>query len=185
MRYYPNNDYSIIRLGTNVYCLLIFDEIDHYIYKLHFGHKNVSSRSYSDHMCTDTFYINTRSSDNFFDKSVYNQTWKKFASYKPIHFDRFKYLGKGFKLVLKRKKYFYNCIFGHSHIYWVKLQKTFFKKTKKYKFFFMVRNSQLYWHIIDILKNIKPVNRYTLRGVRTYAHKWIKRKGRKSIATHV
>jgi len=39
--------------------------------------------------------------------------------------------------------------------------------------------------MINILKRVKPINRYTLRGLRTYTHVWFKRKGRKSVATHV
>jgi hypothetical protein len=65
------------------------------------------------------------------------------------------------------------------------LQNTFLKKTKKYKFFFAAKNANSYNTFINILKKIKPINRYTLRGVRTYTHKWVKRKGRKSVATHV
>ncbi len=104
---------------------------------------------------------------------------------KPIYFNKFKYVGKGFKLIFKKKKKMFNCIFGYSHIYWVKLQNTLVKKTKKYKFFFATNDFKSYKVFSQILKNIKPINRYTLRGVRTYMHSWVKRKGRKSVATHV
>lgn len=109
----------------------------------------------------------------------------KLENYKPVYFERFKYVGKGFKLIFKKKKNMFNCIFGHSHIYWVKLQNAVVKKTKKYRYMFVAKNLHIYTSMIDILKKIKPINRYTLRGVRTYTHVWIKRKGRKSVATHV
>jgi len=79
----------------------------------------------------------------------------------------------------------FNCIFGHSHIFWVKIQKTIIKKTKKYKYVFITYTFNMFLKTIYILKKIKPVNRYTLRGVRTYTHVWVKRKGRKSVATHI
>jgi hypothetical protein len=110
---------------------------------------------------------------------------QKFDEYRPVYFERFKYVGKGFKLILKKKRNMFNCIFGHSHIYWVKLQKTIVKKTKKYRYMFVANNLNMYTNMLNILKQIKPINRYTLRGVRTYTHVWIKRKGRKSVATHV
>ncbi len=88
--------------------------------------------------------------------------------YKPIYFERFKYVGKGFKLILKRKKKFFNCVFGHSHIYWVIFRTIFTKKTKKYKFLFISKSYYLFNQMINILREIKPINRYTLRGVRTY-----------------
>ncbi len=114
-----------------------------------------------------------------------DQIQNKFVSYKPIYFGKFKYVGKGFKLIFKKKRNMFNCIFGYSHIHWVKLQQTFIKKTKKYKFMFVVKNKNTFNLFNNILKNIKPINRYTLRGVRTYNDAWIKRKGRKSVATHV
>lgn len=36
---------------------------------------------------------------------------------KPVYYNRFKYVGKGFKLIFKKKKKLFNCIFGYSHIY--------------------------------------------------------------------
>ena len=135
------------------------------------------------HFCPNTFY-----SDHYINfinnLGSHQQFCAYFLKYKPIYFNRFKYLGKGFKLLYKRKRKLLNCIFGHSHLYWVKLQTVFAKRTRKYKFFFSVTNYNMYSAIINVLKKVKPINRYTLRGLRTYTHIWIKRKGRKSIATH-
>jgi hypothetical protein len=118
-------------------------------------------------------------------KLLKQSTDLKLQQYRPVYFERFKYVGKGFKLIIKRKKKFLNCVFGHSHIYWVKFQSISIKKTKKYKYMFVGSSRILFITMINILKKIKPINRYTLRGVRTYTHAWVKRKGRKSIATHI
>jgi hypothetical protein len=109
----------------------------------------------------------------------------KFIDFKPVHYNRFRYVGKGFKMVLKKKKKLLKCIFGHSHLYLIKFQNTFIKKTKKYKFFYATQQKINLLNSTDILAKIKPINRYTLRGVRTYEKKWFKRKGRKSTATHI
>ena len=135
-------------------------------------------------MCLNTHYF-SQTLDYFSNTSNLTIINSKFKIYKPIYFNKFKYVGKGFKLIFKRKKNIFNCIFGYSHMYWVKLQNTFIKKTKKYKFLFLTKNIQNYNLFVNILRKIKPINRYTLRGVRTYTHSWIKRKGRKSVATHV
>ena len=137
------------------------------------------------HICINTGYTTLQiphKSTNKFGLRILDD---KFKIYKPVYFERFKYVGKGFKLIFKKKKKMFNCIFGHSHIYWVKLQNAIVKKTKKYRYMFVAKNLRIYNDMINILKKIKPINRYTLRGVRTYTHAWVKRKGRKSVATHV
>jgi len=137
------------------------------------------------HICYQTFYSSITISAMGGVKFLKPSTDTKFNLYKPIYFERFKYLGKGFKLVVKRKLKFLNCVFGHSHIYWVRWQTVLIKRTKKYRFMFVSSSLTIHRNMIHILKNIKPINRYTLRGVRTYTHPWVKRKGRKSIATHI
>lgn len=137
------------------------------------------------HICANTGYSNTGVYFKESNTVANSYLHEKLSTYKPLYFERFKYVGKGFKLILKKKHKMFNCIFGHSHIYWVKLQQTIIKKTKKYRYMFVANNLQMYNNMLSILKKIKPINRYTLRGVRTYTHVWIKRKGRKSVATHV
>lgn len=137
------------------------------------------------HICMNTGYTSTNLTVDNYNIEKTKSLFNKFITYKPVYFDRFKYVGKGFKMILKKKRNMFNCIFGHSHIYWVKLQNTMIKKTKKYKYMFVANDLTMHKNMINILKKIKPINRYTLRGVRTYTHVWIKRKGRKSVATHV
>lgn len=135
-------------------------------------------------VCFDTLY-STVTAHEFNKYTNLNNVISSINSCKPIYYNRFKYVGKGFKLIFKKKKKLFNCIFGYSHIYWIKLQNVLIKKTKKYKFAFIAKNLKKFTAFVDILKKIKPINRYTLRGVRTYNHIWVKRKGRKSVATHV
>jgi len=154
-----------------------------YIYKIPVGNNNLEKRTLF--ICFDTNYFTNILNYFSHDHKLHEKRNIKFTNYKPIYFNKFKYIGKGFKLIFKKKKKLFNCIFGYSHIYWVKLQNVLVKKTKKYKFFFATKNINNYNIFVNILKKIKPINRYTLRGVRTYTHKWVKRKGRKSVATHV
>lgn len=108
----------------------------------------------------------------------------KYLTFRPFYFSKFRYIGKGFKLLFKKKKRFLNCVFGHAHLYWVKLQSLHVKKIKKYRFGFVAKTLTTFKVSLSILRHVKPINRYTLRGVRTYKHVWKKHKGRKSIATH-
>jgi hypothetical protein len=173
----------------NNYMIIVYDDLaktQPVIYKIPAG--QVVSSGYTSaqaHICLNTFYSQKRLPHN--DQRLKHNvlaTAGRFIAFKPIYYSKFTYLGKGFKLVLKKRKGFFNCLFGHSHVYWLKVQKLYVKKTKKYRFFFATTKPALFWTAIQLLKRIKPINRYTLRGVRTYAHVWVKRKGRKSIATH-
>jgi hypothetical protein len=167
---------------------VVFDNTKQTFYKIpvgaHFNSKYIYKMQ-NMHICINTLYTTVQLPFNLSNIKHFNNLQNKLKYYKPIYFDRFKYVGKGFKLIFKKKKNMFNCIFGHSHIFWVKLQTTFIKKTKKYKYLFISQNKNVYTKTLAILKKIKPINRYTLRGVRTYSSIWTKRKGRKSIATHI
>ena len=52
--------------------------------------------------------------NKFFEQLKQLKTKQK--KFKSIYFNRFKYVGKGFKMTYKKKS-FLNCVFGHSHIY--------------------------------------------------------------------
>lgn len=173
----------------NTYTVVVQDDLTKHIYKIPAGSTACKLADYSGmhgvHVCPNTYYASIMVPIFNSSRSSRRSTNKKFSIYKPVYFERFKYLGKGFKLILKKKRGFFNCIFGYSHIYWIKLQSTMVKKTKKYKFMFVLNNHHKFQTMINILKKVKPINRYTLRGLRTYTHVWLKRKGRKSVATHV
>lgn len=188
----PNKDVQIIRTKHDAYILIFYNMDSKLFYKIPAGSfvNNLSSASTikNDNFCGVHICENTSYNTNMLPVvklGIYKQLLVKHLDYKPVYFERFKYVGKGFKLILKKKRNMFNCIFGHSHIYWVKLQQIFVKKTKKYKYMFVAKNLTMHTNMLNILRKIKPINRYTLRGVRTYTHVWIKRKGRKSVATHV
>jgi len=184
--------------STYAYTIILYNTQSHTFYKIPTGvHPTQNSRvnTITDttnfnltklvHVCIDTYYSSVLTDIYSTVKQTKLQTAAKFMTYKPIYFERFKYLGKGFKLLLKKKRHMFNCIFGYSHIYWIKLQSLKVKRTKKYKYVFVAPNYQTFLKTIAIIKKIKPINRYTLRGVRSYTHVWIKRKGRKSVSTHM
>lgn len=174
MRFIPNDIITILCTGGSNYLIILNDLHNKNFYKIPFGtfaRDIIVNESYTYvYVCVTTLYSTIVIEQYGHLKSLKTITDKKLQEYKPIYFGRFKYVGKGFKLVLKRKKKFFNCVFGHSHIYWVRLQSIFSKKTKKYKYMFVAESKILFFRITYILKNIKPINRYTLRGVRTYSH---------------
>jgi hypothetical protein len=202
-RFLKNNQKIIIKTQKNgsSYAFIVLNSVDHYIYKIYVGTNPLSSdiknksnvlniadthimsMSLCSYICLETSYVIT---SNWYNLAAtkFNFVMGKLLQYKPIYFERFKYVGKGFKLILKKKKMF-NCVFGYSHIYLFKLQTLIVKRTKKYKHVFIAPTQQCFLKAISLLRCIKPINRYTLRGVRTYTHIWYKRKGRKSVATHI
>ncbi len=189
VHFIENERFVCVKTGYNTYLLIVTSTHKPHVYNLPagaFSRTPLPAQCESIYLCLNTFYSQCFSNYvAFYKNRLLTATAVKFSYYKPIYFNRFKYVGKGFKLIFKKKKNFFNCIFGHSHIYWLKLQSIFVKKTKKYKYFFAGRNKNDYQTITQLLRNVKPINRYTLRGLRTYSHIWLKRRGRKSIATHV
>jgi hypothetical protein len=162
----------LIKTSPHTYLIIIFNESTKTFYKIPVGFAFNSIYKFKGnnaHVCMDTLYTTVKLPFNLPDIKNFAALDNKLKNYKPIYFGRFKYVGKGFKLIFKKKKKMFNCIFGHSHIFWVKLQTTFIKKTKKYKYMFISNNKYVYAKTLAILKKIKPINRYTLRGVRTYS----------------
>ena len=106
-----------------------------------------------------------------------NSFLKTFESY---FFIKIKFKGKGFKIKYNKKLKLIKFYFGRSHMTFFKLKKIKLKKINKYKFF--LRNFNYNWlkkKAIEITK-IKPVNIYTLRGIRLSRQIIKKRKGKKS-----
>lgn len=118
----------LVKTAANTYLICLYHEHDKHIYTIPVGSAGageiylpsdtkISQSTPLTFICTTTSYM-----VNYFDlyttTSVLTARLKeKFDHYKPIYFDRFKYVGKGFKLIFKKKKKLFNCVFGHSHIY--------------------------------------------------------------------
>ena len=142
-------------------------------------------------------YVNTNTSDMHFSKESQSYTTKssnlknnfkndfKFLNYflKNIHvsfFLKIKFVGKGFRIQSFKKKKLINFTFGHSHMYKLFMQKMYFKRLSKYKYLFKTKNINYLNNLKVNLLKIKPLNEYTLRGLRLAKYKITKRKGRKS-----
>jgi ribosomal protein L6P/L9E len=144
-----------------------------------------------------TLYVNTNLSDFHINEDGQSYTTKssdiknnfkndfKFLNFflKNIHtgfFIKIKFIGKGFRIQSFKKKKVINFTFGHSHMYKVFMQDLFFKRLSKYKYFFKTKNIFLLNNLKINLLKIKPLNEYTLRGLRLAKYTVVKRKGRKS-----
>lgn len=119
-------------------------------------------------------YINYNNNFNF--KQI-NKFLKTFEFY---FFIKIKFKGKGFKIKFNKKLKLIKFYFGKSHITIFKLKKIKLKKITKYKFILKNLNfMKLKTNAMKITK-IKPVNVYTLRGIRLSKQIIRKRKGKKS-----
>jgi hypothetical protein len=96
--------------------LVLYNENHSNIYKIPVGSLGgrVVCSSISDdinktplvYVCSSTFYIEQYSNTfDFFLKNT-NITKTHFMTYKPLYFNRLRYVGKGFKLLLKKKNDF-------------------------------------------------------------------------------
>ncbi len=120
IRFLSSNNANILKTSPNTYLIIIFDDITQTFYKIPVGSYFNSTYIYkiqSIHICIDTLYTAVKLPFNLPKIQPFNDLNNKLKQYKPIYFDRFKYVGKGFKLIFKKKKHMFNCIFGHSHIF--------------------------------------------------------------------
>lgn len=117
---------------------------------------------------------NTNNNLNF--KKI-NNFLKTFESY---FFVKIKFKGKGFKIKFNKKLKLIKFYFGKSHITIFKLKKIKLKKVTKYKFVLKGLNFSKLKRKASEITWIKPVNVYTLRGIRLSKQLIRKRKGKKS-----
>lgn len=106
-----------------------------------------------------------------------NRYLKSFEIY---FFIKIKFKGKGFKIKFKKKIKLIKFYFGRSHITFYKLKKIKIKKINKYKFLLRSFCLSKLKQVASNITNIKPVNVYTLRGIRISRQFIYKRKGKKS-----
>ena len=91
-----------------------------------------------------------------------------------------KFTGKGYRLSSIKAKKVIEPFFGYSHIVYLYCGLINFKRAKKVRYFFWSNNKKAITNMSIIINSVKPINVYTLRGLRTTKRKIIKRKGRKS-----
>lgn len=110
----------------------------------------------------------------------FKQVNKFLKTFEFYFFIKIKFKGKGFKIKFNKKLKIIKFFFGRSHITFFKLKRIKLKKITKYKFILKNLNfSKLKTNSMKITK-IKPINVYTLRGIRLSKQIIKKRKGKKS-----
>lgn len=115
--------------------------------------------------------------NNNFNTKLLNNFLKTFENY---FFIKIKFKGKGFKIKFNKKLKLIKFYFGRSHLTFFKLKKVKLKKITKYKFLLKSLNFEKLKTKSNKITCIKPVNVYTLRGIRLSRQFISKRKGKKS-----
>jgi ribosomal protein L6P/L9E len=121
-------------------------------------------------------------------KKFYNSLFKKIMfsfmfSLNSYFFEKIKFTGKGYRIRYRRNKKLIRFFFGRSHITWVKFRNIKLKKPHKYKFIILKNCKLRLFLTAKLIKNIKPINIYTKRGLRSSRQKIYKRIGKKN--THI
>ena len=115
--------------------------------------------------------------NNNYNLKILNNYIKTFENY---FFSKIKFKGKGFKIKFNKKLKLIKFYFGRSHITFFKLRKIKLKRVTKYKFILKSLNFNKLKTKSKEITFIKPVNTYTLRGIRLSRQFIKKRKGKKS-----
>lgn len=125
--------------------------------------------------------IKKNKNDNIFNLNYnFNEVNKYLKTFELYFFIKIKFKGKGFKIKFNKKLKLIKFYFGRSHITFVKLKKIKLKKITKYKFLLKSLNLAKLKKNSSKITYIKPVNLYTLRGIRMSRQLIRKRKGKKS-----
>jgi len=128
----------------------------------------------------ESYSIKIDTNINWNNNLNFKQINKFFKTFELYFFIKIKFKGKGFKIKFNKKLKIIKFFFGRSHITIFKLKKIKLKKITKYKFILKNLNFvKLKTNAMKITK-IKPLNVYTLRGLRLAKQIIQKRKGKKS-----
>jgi hypothetical protein len=82
------------------------------------------------------------------------------------YYEKLRFAGKGYRVVLSRKKKCMKFKFGHSHKKLIFFRFLKIKKSHKYKFSVMCNDRRRIVRVALLVRNVKPINLYTKRGVR-------------------
>jgi hypothetical protein len=110
----------------------------------------------------------------------FNEANKYLKTFEIYFFIKIKFKGKGFKIKFNKRLRLIKFFFGRSHITFYKLKKLKLKRLNKYKFILKSFNLSKLKRYASNITYIKPVNVYTLRGIRVSRQHISKRKGKKS-----
>lgn len=166
------NYFTILKKGKYLLVIISNDS-----YFLNFLLNNYETDVYIDDF-TKSISVNTLK--NLFKQNSLKNLNFELKNFFFTFFFKIKFVGKGFRIQSFRNKKLMNFTFGHSHKMYMHLPLTFFKRISKQKYFFKMKRIELKNYLINKFKEVKPINKYTLRGLRITRTIITKRKGRKS-----
>ena len=91
-----------------------------------------------------------------------------------------KFTGKGYKIRKSKAKRSLKFYFGRSHHTYVFSGGLNFKRLSKYRLLLLANNKKRLNRIASLVLQVRPVSRYTKRGLRCTRHFILKRPGKKS-----
>ena len=112
--------------------------------------------------------------------SFFTNFFKKFIKSVDCYFFlKIKFKGKGYKIKFFKKKKIMKFYFGRSHLTYVRYKRIILKKNLKYKFVLKSNNLEFLKKAGSTTLSVKPINIFTLRGLRIGRSIIYKRKGKK------
>ena len=116
---------------------------------------------------------------DFLKKKKINNFFSFLKSWDIFFFSKIKFKGKGFRMRFFKKNKFVKFFFGKSHKTFILFKKLIMRRINKYKFILKsIKNNKIKINS-NYAVNIRPLNLYTLRGIRTTRQIVFKRKGKK------
>lgn len=103
-------------------------------------------------------------------------TWSSTVFY----YRKMRFTGKGYKIRKSRAKRSLKLYFGRSHKTYIFSGGLNFKRLSKYRLLLLANNRKRLNRIASLVLGVRPVNRYTKRGLRGAKHFILKRPGKKS-----
>lgn len=116
---------------------------------------------------------------NYEEKKNINKITNFMKSLDLYFYSKIKFKGKGFRIRFFKKIRFVKFFFGKSHRSQIFYKKIIVKRINKYKFIMKNINKGVLIKNKKITVKIRPVNLYTLRGIRCSRQMIGKRKGKK------
>lgn len=97
-----------------------------------------------------------------------------------FYYKKMRFTGKGYKIRKSRVKRSLKLYFGRSHKTYIFSGGLNFKKLSKYRLLLLTNNKKRLNRIVSLVLQVRPINRYTKRGLRATRHFILKRPGKKS-----
>lgn len=116
---------------------------------------------------------------NYEDRKNINKFHNFIKSWDMYFFNKIKFKGKGFRIRFFKKIRLVKFFFGKSHKSFIFYKKIKVKRINKYKFLIRNINKNVLMMNKKMTTNIRPINLYTLRGIRCSRQIIGKRKGKK------